>query len=110
MGFLSKLFRRRAVIHSLPAGSLTISRNGDVLTSTVSSSYPPALLREIGREVLRQFQEARQAQLSLTELSLHYASLRITARQIQGGAVIFLSPQNAMSNATTPGKKPEPNR
>ncbi|HTV62563.1 MAG TPA: hypothetical protein VMH30_08355 [Verrucomicrobiae bacterium] len=95
MGFLSKLFGSRPVIQQLPSGSITVSRNGDVLTTTVSSTYPRALLREIAREVLRQFYEARQAQLSLEELNLHFGSLRITARQIQGGAVIFLAPRSA---------------
>lgn len=104
MGFLSKLFGSRPVIQQLPSGSITVSRNGDVLTTTVSSTYPRALLREIAREVLRQFYEARQAQLSLEELSLHFGSLRVTARQIQGGAVIFLSPRSAQTNRA-PQKK-----
>ncbi|MGO8766355.1 MAG: hypothetical protein ACLQSR_14610 [Limisphaerales bacterium] len=104
MGILSRLFGSRPVIHSLPAGSLTVSRKGEVLTSTVSSAYPKPMLVEIAREVLRQFQEARQAQLSLGELTLHFASLRITAREIQGGAVIFLSPQNVSSKSG--GKNP----
>jgi hypothetical protein len=104
MGFLSKLFGgSRPTIRTLPSGSLTVSRNGDILTSTVSSVYPQPMLTEIAREVLRQFNEAREARLSLAELSLHFASLRVTAREIQGGAVIFLSPKSAMS--TTPLRK-----
>jgi hypothetical protein len=89
----------------LPVGSITVNRNGELLTSTVSSTFPKALLVEIGREVLRQFQTAREAQLSLAELSIHFASLRITAREIQGGAVIFLSPQSATPVTNAPGKK-----
>jgi hypothetical protein len=100
MGFLkklSRLFRSRAAVHQLPAGSLTVDREGRVVTSTVSSAYPRALLREIGRDVLVLFQEAREAQTPLAEVSIHFASLRITARELRGGAIIFLFPQTALS-------------
>ena len=41
--------------------------------------------------------EARTAQLPLAEVSIHFASLRITARELRGGALIFLFPQTALS-------------
>jgi len=47
------------------------------------------------------FREARDAQMPLAELTLHYASLRITARELRGGAIIFLFPQAAFSPTTT---------
>ena len=106
MGFLSNLFGSRPVVRALPSGSLTVSRTGEILTCTVSSTYPKPLLTEIGREVLRQFKEAREAQLTLAELTLHFASLRVTAREIQGGAVIFLSPKNALTTAPQMKKAP----
>ena len=102
MGFLKKLkklFRSRATVHQLPVGSLTVDREGRVVTSTVSSAYPKALLREIGRDVLVLFREAREAQTPLAEVSIHFASLRITARELRGGAIIFLFPQTAFSPA-----------
>jgi hypothetical protein len=101
MGFLkqiSRLFRSHAAVRQLPLGSMTVDRDGQVITSTVSSTYPKALLREIGRDVLALFREARAAQLSLTEVSIHFGSLRITARELRGGAIIFLFPQNALSS------------
>src|SRR5208282_5730783 len=98
MGFLKKLFSRsRPTVHELPSGSLTVDRHGEVLTSTVSSAYPRDLLREIGREVLRVFHEARASQMPLGQVSIHYASLLITARELRGGAVIFLFPQTALT-------------
>jgi hypothetical protein len=97
MGFLSKFFSSKPTVRSLPSGSITVSRAGEILASTVSSSYPQPMLVEIGKEVVREFQDARQAQLSLSEISLHFGSLRITAREIQGGAVIFLTPRNQMA-------------
>ncbi len=96
MGFLKKLFGTRAVVQQLPSGSVTVNQRGQVITSTVSSAYPPALLREIGREVLGLFREAREAQMPLAEVSIHYASLRVTARELRGGAIIFLFPQTAL--------------
>ena len=101
MGFLKKMFSRsRATVQMMPTGSLTVDRYGEVLTSTVSSAYPKDALREIGREVLRIFYEARTAQMPLGELSLNFGALRITARELRGGAVIFLFPQTAMTPTT----------
>ena len=100
MGFLKRLFRSRAAVQQLPTGSLTVDRAGHVVTTTVSSTYPRAPLQEIGREVLALFREAREAQTPLAEISLHFASLRITARELRGGAIIFLLPQAAFSPTT----------
>lgn len=100
MGILKKidaLFRTRATIRQLPAGSLTVDRDGLVITSTVSSMYPKALLDEIGRAVLELFREARTAQLPLGEVSIHFGSLHVTARELRGGTIIFLQPQSTRS-------------
>jgi len=104
MGFLKRFFRSRAAVQQLPAGSLTVDRDGHVVTSTVSSAYPKALLRDIGHEVLVLFNEARTAQTPLAEVSIHFASLHITARELRGGAVIFLLPQTAHSPTPTPSR------
>jgi hypothetical protein len=98
---LSRLFRSRAAVQQLPAGSVTVDRDGNIITSTVSSAYPKALLGEIGRDVLRLFRDAREAQMPLAEISIHFASLRITARELRGGAIIFLFPQTALSPMPT---------
>ncbi|MGH7952635.1 MAG: hypothetical protein ACREFE_12060 [Limisphaerales bacterium] len=99
MGFLKKIFRIRSrpAIQQLPTGSLTVDREGRVVTFTVSSAYPKALLHDIGRDVLSLFQEARAAQMPLAEVSLHFGSLHITARELRGGAIIFLFPQTGLS-------------
>jgi hypothetical protein len=96
MGFLKRLFKSRPAVQQLPLGSMTVTRDGKVITTTISSTYPRALLREIAGEVVTLFREAREAQIPLSELSLHYASLRITARELRGGAIIFFFPQTAM--------------
>jgi len=102
MGFLKRFFRSRAAVQQLPAGSVAVDRNGRVVTYTVSSVYPKELLRDIGQEVLSLFREARAAQMPLAEVSIHFASLHITARELRGGAIIFLFPQAAFSPITTP--------
>jgi hypothetical protein len=104
MGFLKRLFRSRAAVQQLPTGSVTVDRNGHVVTYTVSSVYPKAMLRDIGLEVLSLFHEAREAQMPLAEISIHFASLNITARELRGGAVIFLLPQTAYSPTPTPSR------
>src|ERR1700733_11559168 len=96
MGILKKIFGARASVQQLPAGTVTVDRQGHVVTSTVSSAFPPSLLHAIGRDVLELFREARAAQMPLAEVSLHFGSLRITARELRGGAIIFLFPQTAL--------------
>jgi len=97
MGFLKRFFRSRAAVQELPTGSLTVDRYGNVVTTTVSSTYPRPLLQKIGHEVLALFHEAREAQMPMAEINLHFTSLRITARELRGGAIIFLFPQAAFS-------------
>ena len=96
MGFLKRFFRGRAGVQQLPTGTITVDRNGHILSSTVASAYPRKLLLDIGRDVLVLFREARTAQMPLTEISLQFGSLHITARELRGGAVIFLVPQTAL--------------
>lgn len=96
MGILKRLFGARPAVQQLPSGTVTVNHRGEVVSFTVSSAYSRPLLREIGREVLLVFREAREAQMPLAEISLQYASLRITARELRGGAIIFLFPQTAL--------------
>jgi len=96
MGFLKNIFGDHAAVQQLPAGTITVDRQGNIVTSTVSSAFPKNLLNGIGRDVLELFREARTAQMPLAEVSLHFGSLRITARELRGGAIIFLFPQSAL--------------
>jgi hypothetical protein len=104
MGILKKinrLFRSSAAIRQLPSGSLTIDRDGHVVTSTVSSLYPKPLLEEIGRGVMALFREARADQMPLTEVTIQFGSLLITGRELRGATIIFLQPQSALSPSST---------
>ena len=93
MGLLTIFARPPTPLLKLPSGSFTVDRDGCVLIATVSSSFPQALINEIGQQVLTTFREAQTANLPLSELIINYPSLKITARELRGGAVIFLSPQ-----------------
>ena len=98
---IKRVFRGRAAVQQLPLGSLTVDRDGVVVTSTISSAYPQALLGEIGHETIILFREARAAQMPLTEVSIHYGSFLVTARELRGGAMIFLLPQSALTQLPT---------
>jgi len=52
-------------------------------------------MREIGNQVLASLRAARQAQLPLSEIIINYATLKLLARELRGGAIIFLMPHNS---------------
>ena len=93
MGLLNLFAKTDATVQRLPSGSMTVDRHGNVVVTTISSVYPPELLRSIADEVLLLFREAQPAQIALSEINIHFASLQITARELRGGALIFLSPK-----------------
>ena len=100
MGLLKNIFgssASRAAVTQLPSGSVTVDRAGRIVSSTVSSAYPEDLLQAVGNEVLALLHEAHVAQMPLAEVSIHFAVLRVTARELRGGAIIFLFPKTALS-------------
>jgi hypothetical protein len=93
MGRLTLFSKAKPAVQRLPSGSMTVDDNGQVIATTISSSCPPELLREISRCVLRLLHQAHTAQLSLAEITIQFASLQITAREMRGGAMIFIKPK-----------------
>ena len=104
MGILKRLFGSQAAVQQLPTGTVTVDRQGRIVTSTVSTAFPESLLTGVGRDVLELFREARAAQMPLAEVSLHFGSLRITGRELRGGAIIFLFPQTTLFPTPTPAR------
>jgi hypothetical protein len=93
MGLL-KLFAKPApTLLRLPSGSFTVGRDGRILTGTLPSSFPGDVVKDIAQQVCAAFAEAEAAQLPLTELVISYSSLRISARELRGGAIVFLAPK-----------------
>ncbi len=93
MGFLGLFQKPAPSLLRLPAGSFTVDRHGAVLTTTLPSHFPPDLVRGMAEIVLSAFRGATEAQLPLSEIVVHYPSLKITARSMRGGALIFLAPK-----------------
>jgi hypothetical protein len=92
LSFFSKNETQRLI--RLPSGSFTLDADGKIMTSTLPQSFPESRMREIGQQVLASLRAARQAQLPLSELIINYATLKLLARELRGGAIIFLMPQN----------------
>ena len=61
---------------------------------------PEALIRDIGQHVLAIFKSAREANLQFSEMIVQYAAFKITAREMRGGAMIFLAPKASQIAAT----------
>jgi hypothetical protein len=102
MGFLSLFSAKESApsLLRLPTGSFTVDREGAVLVGTLPSSFPENLVHAIAESVLEAFRDANEAQMPLSEVIIHYPSLRISARELRGGAIIYLSPKSPLSSAT----------
>jgi hypothetical protein len=74
-------------------GSFTMDRTGKIVASTLPGTYPVESVRAIGGTVLRIFQSAQERHLPLREITLTYAAVKLTAREMRGGAMIFLTPR-----------------
>ena len=98
MGRLDLVKTRAETPGPLPSGSFTIDREGEILSSTVSSSFPRQHLKEIGAVVLRTFREAAPLELEFVELAFNFGAMTVKARELRGGAIVFLSPRG-------PGRK-----
>ena len=84
----------------LPFGTFTVDRDARVVISTLPSTFPVALVRELGQHITVTFREAQKADVPLSELVIRYSSLKITARELRGGAIVFLSPQTPTAPTT----------
>lgn len=102
MGLLNFFSKPASTLLGLPSGSFTMDRSGRLVVATVPSSFPSGMVMEIGRHVLETFRNAQAAQMPLTELVVHFPALKITARELRGGAIVFLTPQTLTGPVTQP--------
>ena len=91
MGLLNLFAKPAPTLLRLPSGSFSVDREGRVLMGTLPSSFPVELVSDIAQQVLTAFRDAAAAQLPLAELVINYPSLKISARELHGGAIVFLS-------------------
>lgn len=94
MGILNYFSKPVPKLTQLPSGSFTVDAVGRVLASTLPSSFPQLHLKEISSTILSVFKEARTAELPLSEIVVRYGGLKITAREMRGGAIVFLKPKD----------------
>ncbi len=100
MGLLTLFAKPAPTLLRLSAGSFTVDRQGCVVVSTLPSTFPAGLVSDIAHEVLTGFREAEEAQLPLSELVINYPSLKITARELRGGAIVFFAPKTPYAQAS----------
>ena len=93
MGILNFFTKPASALMPLPRGSFTVDREGRLLASTLPQAFPTELAEDIATEVLGAFKTAQTARIVLHEVIIRYANLKLTARELRGGAIIFLVPQ-----------------
>lgn len=106
MGFLNRLFgsSEPALVH-LPAGSFTVDKDGAMITSTLPQSFPASHRDAIGQQVLASFRSAKRAHMPLGELTIQYSALKLQARELGDGAIVFLMPQSLDQQSAIKSKK-----
>lgn len=94
MGILRPFARTTKVprLERLPSGSFTLHRGGAIVASTLPSTFSQHKMMEIGRAVLAAFKAAGEINLTLSDLNIQFSGMRITARDLRGGTLIFIQP------------------
>jgi hypothetical protein len=95
MGILN-LFAKPSVAakpETLPQGSFSMDSSGRIVSSTLPQTFPEERMRQIGQIMITVFRSAQERQLPLRELSVQYAGLSLTAREMRGGTMVFFSPR-----------------
>lgn len=76
----------------LPNGAFSIHSGGEIVGSTLPSEFPLKVVHQIGHAVMAAFRRAQESNLPLNDLLIHFSGITITARELKGGALIFLNP------------------
>jgi hypothetical protein len=81
----------------LPTGSFTVNPKGKIIVSTLPQAFPETLVKKISDLVLKTFHSAHKASIPLNEIAIEFAGLKITAKELRGGAIVFVSPRTLNS-------------
>jgi hypothetical protein len=93
MGVLTTMRERNSVtVDRLPGGCFSLHRGGEIAGSTLPTTFAEEKMAEIGRIVLETFRRAQEANLVLSDIRFHFTGMQISARDLRGGALIFLTP------------------
>lgn len=78
-------------VRVLPTGSFSVDTTGRIVSTTIGQTFPRQQLENIAAVVLYTFRSAESVDLPLTEFSAVYGTFKISAREMKGGAIVFLS-------------------
>jgi hypothetical protein len=100
MGFVTQFFikPRKTALVELPRGSFTVDGRGKVLTCTLPRSFRPHV-QMVANIVLAAQRSARDAKIPLTELAVSFEGLKLVARDLRGGAIVFIERQAELVRA-----------
>ena len=94
MGVLKPFVRTTVPVEAgrMPSGCFAVHRHGGIVCSTLPQWFPRDAAEEIARTVLTSFRIASETSVALTDISIRYSGMNIQARDLRGGALIFLVP------------------
>jgi hypothetical protein len=78
---------------TFPCGNYSVTVAGQVVDSTMPSSFPRVVMEVIAKVILHAFSGARDLENPLTEIAADFRGLEIRARDTDHGAIIFITPQ-----------------
>jgi hypothetical protein len=84
-------FRKSGQLGAPSAGCFTVDRRGHIVASTLPQTFPRAKVLDIAQRVLATFRGAEEARMPLTEFMINYSACILAARELRGGAIVFLS-------------------
>jgi len=107
MGFVTQIFIKpsKAALVQVPTGSFKMDQSGRLMTSTLPAAFAAAHVEAIGTEIARAFLSGDRAQVALTQLTVDYPALKLLARKMRHGLMVFLVPRTLGSS---PELKPQP--
>jgi hypothetical protein len=91
---------RPATIPRTPKGAFTVDSSGQVVMTTLPAAMAARVQGPLCEAIISAFRDAHRAQLALTELTFNFQGLRVTARELRGGAIVFLYPIAGSPEAT----------
>ena len=76
-----------------------------MITSTLPQSFPSGHRDAIGQQVLASFRSAKRAHMPLNEIIIQYSAIKLLARELGDGAIVFLMPHSLNQQSAVKIKK-----
>ena len=97
MGVLKPFVRTTVPVEAgrMPSGCFAVHREGGIICSTLPQWFSRDTTEEIGRTVLDAFRIASETNVTLNDFTIRYSGMNIIARDLRGGALIFLVPNES---------------